>query len=70
MALPGPDAAANYGSYSLLWRIEQTKALKLRHFYLGYWTERSPKMAYKSQFQPHQLLLDGQWVSPAPAAAP
>ena len=65
-----PDAAASYGTYSVMWQIEQTKALKLRHVYLGYWIERSPKMAYKSQFQPHQLLLDGQWVSPAPAAAP
>jgi leucyl-tRNA---protein transferase len=58
-----PDAAASYGTYSVMWQIEQTKALKLRHVYLGYWIERSPKMAYKSQFQPHQLLLDGQWVA-------
>jgi arginine-tRNA-protein transferase len=64
-----PDAAASYGTYSVLWQIEQTKALKLRHVYLGYWIERSPKMAYKSQFQPHQLLLDGQWVAPPPAVA-
>jgi arginyl-tRNA--protein-N-Asp/Glu arginylyltransferase len=26
-------------------------------------------MAYKSQFQPHQLLIDGQWQAPPPAAA-
>jgi leucyl-tRNA---protein transferase len=62
-----PDAAASYGTYNVLWQIEQTKALKLRHVYLGYWIERSPKMAYKSQFRPHQLLLDGQWQSPPPA---
>jgi leucyl-tRNA---protein transferase len=59
-----PDATASYGTYSVMWQIEQTKALKLRHVYLGYWIERSPKMAYKSQFRPHQLLLDGQWVAP------
>jgi arginine-tRNA-protein transferase len=59
-----PDAAASYGTYSVLWQIEQTKALKLRHVYLGYWIERSPKMAYKAQFGPHQLLLDGQWAAP------
>jgi len=58
-----PDAAASYGTYSVLWQIEQTKALKLRHVYLGYWIERSPKMAYKAQFRPHQLLLDGQWAA-------
>ena len=62
-----PDATASYGTYSVLWQIEQTRALKLRHVYLGYWIERSPKMAYKAQFQPHQLLLDGQWAAPPPA---
>jgi arginine-tRNA-protein transferase len=63
-----PEAAASYGTYSVLWQIEQTRALKLRHVYLGYWIERSPKMAYKAQFRPHQLLVDGQWREPPPAA--
>jgi arginine-tRNA-protein transferase len=63
-----PDAAASYGTYSVLWQVEQTKALKLRHVYLGYWIERSPKMAYKAQFRPHQLLVDGQWREPPSAA--
>ena len=62
-----PDAAASYGTYSVLWQIEQTKALKLRHVYLGYWIERSPKMAYKAQFRPHQLLQDGHWSAPGTA---
>ena len=61
-----PEPAASYGTFSVLWQIEQTKQLKLRHVYLGYWIERSPKMAYKSQFRPHQLLIDGQWRSPPP----
>lgn len=46
-----------------MWQIEQTKAPKLRHVNLGHWIERSPKMAHKAQFQPHQLLVDGQWVA-------
>ena len=62
-----PDAAASYGTYSVLWQIEQTKALKLRHVYLGYWIEHSPKMAYKAQFRPHQLLMHGQWQAPSDA---
>ena len=64
-----PDESASYGTYSVLWQIEQTRTLKLRHVYLGYWIEHSPKMAYKSQFRPHQLLLDGQWREPLPAAS-
>ena len=64
-----PEPATSYGTYNVLWQIEQTKQLKLRHVYLGYWIEHSPKMAYKAQFQPHQLLLDGQWAEPPPAAS-
>jgi arginine-tRNA-protein transferase len=56
-----PDTKASYGTYSVLWQIEQTRLLKLPHLYLGYWIDASPKMAYKIQFRPHQMLRDGQW---------
>ena len=56
-----PEPDTSYGTYNVLWQIEQTRELGLEHLYLGYWIEASPKMAYKTRFRPHQLLLGGQW---------
>jgi len=56
-----PEPATDYGTYGVLWQIEQCLELGLPYLYLGYWIENSPKMNYKARFAPHELLINGQW---------
>lgn len=56
-----PEAHASYGTYNIIWQVRQAQALGLPYLYLGYWIAESPKMAYKTKFSPHQLLVGGQW---------
>ena len=52
---------ASLGVYNVLWQIELCRKLGLDFVYLGYWIKDSRKMAYKTEYQPAQGLLDGIW---------
>ncbi|MCX7896469.1 MAG: arginyltransferase [Rhodocyclaceae bacterium] len=55
--LPG----TSFGTYAILWQIEQCRRWRLPYLYLGYWIAGSRKMAYKTRFTPLEALRDGLW---------
>lgn len=61
-----PVVAGSLGTYAVLWQIQYCQRLGLPWLYLGYWIRESPKMSYKSHFQPCQILSDGHWYDASP----
>jgi arginine-tRNA-protein transferase len=57
-----PEEHASYGTYGVLWQIQQAKDLGLPYVYMGYWIGASPKMQYKERFAPCESLQNDQWT--------
>ena len=57
-----PTAEDSFGTYSVIWQIEQAKRMGLGYVYLGYWIKESPKMSYKAVYQPLYVYKGGDWI--------
>jgi leucyl-tRNA---protein transferase len=58
------DSKSSLGTYGILWQINECIQSGLGFLYLGYWIEQSPKMSYKTTFQPYEVIQNGTWVRP------
>ncbi len=57
------EAKRGLGVFAVLSLIEEAKRRQLPYVYLGYLIHESPKMAYKSRYQPLEQLRHGQWLT-------
>jgi len=57
------EKSSSYGTYGILWQIEECKKRNLSFLYLGYWINQSSKMVYKTRFRPYQMFDKGLWTT-------
>jgi leucyl-tRNA---protein transferase len=49
------------GVVAILWQLQECRRLHLPYLYLGYWIADCRKMAYKQQYRPFEIYINGGW---------
>jgi len=55
------EVSRSLGTFAILKQIEWVKQQGKPFVYLGYWVPEAPKMNYKMQYSPLEILLEGRW---------
>ena len=55
------EPVRSLGTWAILRQIEACREQNLKWLYLGYWIPDSPKMQYKSRFQPFEYFDGQRW---------
>jgi arginine-tRNA-protein transferase len=55
------EASRGLGTFCILHQVAECRRRGLPHLYLGYWIDGHPKMGYKQNFQPLELLRGPRW---------
>ena len=55
-------AHRSLGVYSILKEIDLAKNLQKESLHLGFWVRGCVTMKYKKKYNPHQLLINDEWV--------
>lgn len=55
------EASLGPGVLAILAQVELARRWHLPWLYLGYWIGACPKMRYKTDYRPVDLLIDGDW---------
>ena len=57
-----PDIKSrSLGNYMILDQLDTCQRFDLPYLYLGYWVAESPKMSYKKEFHPAEILTTRGW---------
>ena len=55
------DLRHSFGTYAILWQIEECKRQSKDYLYLGYLIKECDRMKYKTKFKPYEILLRDGW---------